>query len=274
MQESRQTPKSVHWQNKRILITGAAGFIGSHLVDLLIEKGLPKSRLRLLIAPWDTLENISHHFGLEIVRGDIRDKEVLQSVVSGCTHVFHLAAKIDFDGKAYNEYFTINVQPTENLMLEAKEAGAKKFIFYSSIGVHGLPAGIGPIRNFNEQSPPSYSNWYSRSKWEAEERVRHISHNTGMDYAIIRPASVYGSREKGPTLALYKAIKNKQFFIIGSGKNKLHYVYVRDLVEATFTAAFKSKKNAEYIIAGNNPESLASVATSIASSFSVQLQQI
>ena len=228
----------------------------------------------MLIAPWDSDENISSHSGLEVVRGDIRDSKLLKSIVADCSHIFHLAAKIDFDGKSYKEYFDVNVRPTKALMEAAAKTGAKKFIFYSTIGVHGLPAGIGPIRNFDENSPPSYSNWYGQSKWEAEEVVRSVHKRTGLEYAIIRPASVYGPREKGPTLALYRAIKKRHFFIIGSGKNELHYVYVRDLVEATYAAAFTTKKTTEYIIASDKPETLAVVATTIARSIHVQLRQI
>lgn len=255
----------------KILITGAAGFIGSHLVDKLIKDGTPKEQLRLLIAPWDTLDNLSHHHDLEIHRIDIRDKNKLVSVVSGCSVVYHLAAKIDFLGKNYKEYEEVNVLPTKWLYLAAKKNNVKKFIFFSSIGVHGLPAGIGTIENWDESHAASYTNDYGKSKWMAEEVIRSLYKQLRIPYAIIHPASVYGPREKGPTLALFKAIQHKQFVLIGSGDNLLHYVYVGDIVSAAITAAESALDSGEYIIGGPEPVSLKSVANTIAAICDVRI---
>lgn len=250
--------------NKKILITGAAGFIGSHLVDLLIKSGISKQKLRLIIAPWDSLENLSQHQGLEILRVDIRNKNQLQNAVKGCSVVYHLAAKIDFLGKTYQEYKEVNVDPTKWLYEAAAKEKVKKFISFSSIGVHGLPAGIGPMENWDESHPATYTNDYGKSKWEAEEEVRKLYKKHKLPYIIIRPASVYGPREKGPTLALYRAIYHRQFAIIGDGKNLLHYVYVGDIVMAAYVAACSDRKTGEYIIGGPAPVTLEYAAQKIA----------
>lgn len=257
-----------------ILITGAAGFIGSHLVDYLLEEGVSPKRLRLIIAPWDTTENLSQHKNLEIHKIDIRDKKALSTVAKGCEYIYHLAAKIDFDGKTYQEYEEVNVTPTETLLKVAVKNKVKKFIFYSSIGVHGLPAGIGNIINWDESHPPTYTNDYGKSKWQGEEIVRQYHEKYKLPYAIIRPASVYGPREKGPTLALFRAIKNKLFVMIGDGKNKMHYVFVKDLVAATYLAAQSKKVAGEYIVGAARPEEFMSIAQAIADSISVQLSSI
>jgi nucleoside-diphosphate-sugar epimerase len=249
----------------RILITGAAGFIGSHLVDRLLSKGVTPSQLRLLIAPWDSLENLSHLdlSKIEIVKADVRNKKKMKLICEGMNYVYHLAAKIDFDGSSYHEYKSVNVMGTRNLLDACSNQPIKKFVFYSSIGVFGLPAGVGNIEGWDETHPKTYSNWYGRSKWEAELCVvkAHKEHN--LPYAIIRPASVYGPREKGPTLALFKAIKNGKFLLIGNGENKMHYVFVGDLVEATYLAAKSRKKSGDYIIAGKEPSSLKTIVTTI-----------
>lgn len=248
---------------KKILVTGAGGFIGSHLVDLLVEKKL-QSQLRLQLLPDEPLDNISHHHGLEIVRGDIRDQTFINSIMKNVAVVYHLAARIDFDGKTYEEYENVNVTGTKYLVQAAIKEKSKKFIFYSSIGVHGLPAGIGNIENWDESHPPTYTNFYGQSKWEAEECIREAHATSGLPYTIIRPASVYGPREKGPTLALYRAIKKGHFALIGNGENKMHYVYVRDLVEATYLAGTSSNFSGEYIIAGEKPTTFKEVVKQVA----------
>ncbi|GIK83881.1 MAG: N-acetyl-alpha-D-glucosaminyl-diphospho-ditrans, octacis-undecaprenol 4-epimerase [Patescibacteria group bacterium] len=251
---------------EKILVTGAAGFIGSHLVEYLLEKKIPISSLRLFIKTGESLENLPKR-NFDIIVGDIRNKKDVAKAMETVTTVYHLAARIDFDGKTYAEYEDVNVQGTKNLLTQAvKNKNFKKFINYSSIGVHGLPAGIGDIVNWDETHEPSYTNFYGRSKWEAEKAVRAAHKKYGLAYAIIRPASVYGPREKGPTLALYKAVKSGQFLMIGNGSNKMHYVFVRDLVVATYLAGASKRSSGEYIIAGPNPTQFKDVVKYVAQS--------
>lgn len=247
----------------KILITGAAGFIGSHLVDTLLKSYSP-SQLRLIALPGDSLDNLRHHGNLEIFYGDIRDENFVIQIMSGIDVVFHLAARIDFDGKTYDEYEDVNVTATRYLLEQSVKQKVKKFIFYSSIGVHGLPAAIGDILGWNELHPPTYTNYYGQSKWEGEQLVRAFHEKYNLPYAIIRPASVYGPREKGPTFALIKAIKSKQYIQIGDGKNVMHYVFVQDLVNATILAYTSKKSAGTYIIAGASPVSLSHLSKEVA----------
>lgn len=235
----------------KILVTGAAGFIGSHLVDLLLAEKEKVSRLRLLIRGTDSLENLpSKNF--DIVRGDIADRDFVKMAMNGVEVVYHLAAKIDFDG-TWSEYKETNVDGTANLLDACKKGKVRKFINFSSIGVFGLPAGVGDILGWDEDHPKTYSNLYGRSKWEAEKLVMKAHEKKGIPYVTIRPASVYGPREKGPTYELYKVIKNNRFLPIGNGENKMHYVYVADLVKATRQAEKSKVEAGEYIIAGAEP---------------------
>jgi len=250
----------------KILITGAAGFIGSHLLDFLLELKISNRNIRLLIWDQQELKNLAHLDlnKFEIVYGDIRDKKIVVRAMKNVTDVFHLAAKVDFDGKNYHEYRATNVLGTKNLLDQAvKNKNFHKFVAYSSIAVHGLPAAVGNIINWDEMAPPLYDNFYGRSKWEMEILIRHYHRLYGLKYIIIRPASVYGPRENGPTLALVKAIKNKQFMMIGDGQNKMHYVYVQDLVAATYLAWKSKLKQGEYIIAGPDAPTLEQVVANI-----------
>lgn len=249
----------------KYLITGAAGFIGSHLVDLLLQEGVSVEQLRLIVKPNESIQNLPK-LPFDIRYADIRDRKKMFQAVSGCSVVYHLAAKIDFDGKTYEEYSDVNVVATQHLLDASVKHGVSKFIFFSSIGVYGLPAGVGNIDGYDESHPYTYSNHYGRSKWEGEECVRFAHKKYGLSYAIIRPASVYGPREKGPTLALYRAIAHGQFIQIGNGKNRMHYVYVEDLVRGARAAERSKIADVECILAGKEPTSFSDVVTSVAQS--------
>ncbi|MEP7167012.1 MAG: NAD-dependent epimerase/dehydratase family protein [Candidatus Woesebacteria bacterium] len=253
---------------KKFLITGAGGFIGSHLVDLLLSEGIRPGNMRLVIKPGETLDNLPN-LPFEIIYADIRSKTKMFRAVKGCDVVYHLAARIDFDGKTYEEYRDINVDATAYLLAAAQKYGVKKFVFFSSIGVYGLPAGVGNIDGWDETHPYTYSNFYGQSKWEGEELVRKAHKKTGLPYAIVRPASVYGPREKGPTLALYRAMAHHQFLLIGNGENKMHYVFVKDLVFGARLAEQSKKTAGEYILAGPHPLSFREIVHDVAASIHV-----
>jgi nucleoside-diphosphate-sugar epimerase len=249
----------------RYLITGAAGFIGSHLVDLLLAEGVKPQQLRLIVKPGESLANLPDQ-PFEIKVADIRDKKAMFAAVKDCEVVYHLAARIDFDGKTYESYKDVNVDATGYLLAAAQKYEVKKFVFFSSIGVYGLPAGVGDINGWNETHPYTYSNFYGESKWAGEELVRAAHQKSGLAYAIVRPASVYGPREKGPTLALYQAIKNHQFLMIGNGKNLLHYVFVKDLVKGARLAELSKQATGEYILAGPPPLTFREIVDNVAAS--------
>ncbi len=257
----------------RVLITGGAGFIGSHLVDLLLEKGCKPQQLSLLIPRGESLTNLPN-LPFSITRGDVRNSAAVSHAAKGIDTVYHLAAKIDFDGKTYNEYQSINVIGTRTLLNACKSKKIKKFVSYSTIGVYGLPAAIGPIEGWDETHPKTYTNFYGRSKWEAELEVVKAHQETGIPYVIIRPASVYGPREKGPTLALYRAIFRKRFLMVGDGMNKMHYVYVKDLVSATYLAAKSGRVSGDYIIAGATPTMFKDVVRHVAASINATVPNI
>lgn len=250
---------------KIILITGAAGFIGSHLVDELLDQGVKVKDLRLLIPKGESLENLPDE-NFEIIRGDIRDKKIVERAVKGATIIYHLAARIDFDGKTYADYFDTNVQGTQNLLDAAVKHRVKKFVFFSSIGVFGMPADVGPIVNWDEEHPKTYSNFYGLSKYEGELRVKKTYELHGLHYAIIRPASVYGPREKGPTYGMYKAIRSGLFAMLGDGTNLMHYVYVKDLVRGAIQAGESRLSAGDYILAGAKPERFKNVVNAVCKS--------
>jgi nucleoside-diphosphate-sugar epimerase len=211
---------------------------------------------------------------LDIVFGDIRNKKNIKKAMKDVDVVYHLAAKTDFEGKKYREYKNVNVLGTKNLVDACKKGGIKKFVFFSSVGVYGFPAVVGDIKGWNETHPKTFTNYYGRSKVEAEEIIVNAHQKWGLPYCIIRPTTVYGPREKGPILSLFKAIKSKVFFFIGDGDFKLHYVFVDDLIKAARLAE-KSKLNAgDYIIAGPMPEKFKDIVRYMAKSIGLSTPKL
>lgn len=252
---------------KKILITGAAGFIGSHLVEYLLKDGESIGRLRLIL-----LENESTKFlpqkKNDIVRGDIRNKDFVKKAMEGVETVYHLAAitSTSIDKSTYKMYKEVNVDGTSNLLEACARKKIQKFIFFSTVAVYGLPPWTGDIINWDESHPKTYSEAYGKSKLEAEEKIIGAHKKWGIPYAIIRPANVYGPRNFGQIYSLYKSIKNHQFFMIGNGKNKMHYVYVTDLVKAVRQIQLSPNRSGDYIIASEEPTEFGNIIRYVAES--------
>ncbi len=249
----------------KILITGASGFIGSHLVSQLLKDGVPLKNLRLFILPGESLENLPKK-DFDILWGDIRDKAAVKKAVKDVDVIYHLAARIGFDGKTHDDYFEINVDGTQNLLDAVKKNNIKKFVSFSSVAVLGLPAYVGDMKKLNENSKENYGDFYGESKWEGEKVVKKAYEKYGIPYSIIRPTSVYGPGDKKNILPLYKAVKKGYFFFIGNGKNKLDYIYVDDLVKGVIQAQKSKLKEGTYIMGVENAPTLNEVVKNVAES--------
>jgi nucleoside-diphosphate-sugar epimerase len=242
---------------KKILVTGAAGFIGSHLVEHLLDCGIRPNQIRLLIPKGESLKNLPNK-KFEIIRGDIRNIEDVKKSVKDIEVIYHLAALIVKKEYTKKDYFDVNVYGTKNLIDYVDKIKLKKFIFFSSVAIYGLPICIGDMKNISENSPKKPCEVYGKSKLKAEEFLI----NSKLPYAIIRPTSVYGPRDHSSFPNLVKAIKDHYFFIVGNGKNKLDYVFVKDLVRAAKLAEKNKKRVADYII-GGGAKSLNEIASDI-----------
>ncbi len=248
----------------KVIVTGAGGFIGSHLVDFLLTK-YPRSSLRLLVSEKDNLKNLPN-VKLDIFRGDIRNKYFVKKATEGASTIYHLASLVGFEGSSYKDYKEVNVDGTQNILDACKKEKIQKFVFVSSIAVYGLPAWTGDILNLNEDSPYNPSEMYGKSKMEAEIKVLSMYKNYGIPYTIIRPVSVYGPRDKGQVYSLYKSIKNHTFMLIGNGRNKMHYIYVRNLIEGMYQAQINKAKTSNFILGDSEPTRFRDVVEYIAKS--------
>lgn len=250
---------------KKILTTGAAGFIGSHLVEHLLEDGVKPQDLQLFIPPWESLMNLPQEM-FEIVIGDIRNKDQVKKAMNGVDIVYHLAAKTVIDGGIFDCYKDTNVDGTKNLLEAAAKEKVKKFIYFSSISVFGLPAWKGDMENYDETFPKEPSEPYGKTKLESEQLVIAAFKKWKLPYIIIRPTTVYGPRDKAGIAQLYKAIQMNIFFFIGSAKNKMDYVYVKDLVKAARIAEKSTIKNEDFIIGAGKPSTQQYIVERVAKS--------
>lgn len=163
---------------------------------------------------------------------------------------------------------------TLNLLKSCTRNKIKKFIFVSTVTVYGIPPWSGDIINWDESHPKTYSEMYGKSKLVAEKKVIEAHKKWGLPYAIIRPANIYGHRNFGQLYELYKAIKKHRFIMIGNGKNKIHYVYVLDLVKAMRQTQLDNSKSGDYIIAAKEPTEFGEMIKLIAESINQKPPQL
>jgi nucleoside-diphosphate-sugar epimerase len=233
------------------LVTGATGFVGGVLVRRLLEANeAPRVMLRSLARA----EALRAEFGdtsrrIEFVQGDLRDRESLSSAVRGVTGVYHVAAVYRETTLTDKDFFDINTDGTRALMEESERAGVKRFVHCSTGGV------LGDIKGEpgSARSPYAPDDVYQESKTEGEKIARAFFDQGRLSGAIIRPAMVYGPGDVR-FLKLFRAIARKRFLHVGPGTQWVHYVDVRDLVEAFYLAMHdKDHSGSIYCIAGRIP---------------------
>lgn len=177
-----------------ILVTGANGFVGSHLVRYLLELKKREQGDDEIVCLVRSTSDLSSLKGLNVklVLGDLRDPETLRKAVTGARYIFHLGAELYTASK--NQFLETNREGTRNL-LEAAVIHAKdsleRFLYVSSQAAAGPAPDMVPITE--EQSPPPPVSWYAQSKLEAERIV--LEHASRIPVTIVRPCSVYGERD-------------------------------------------------------------------------------
>jgi nucleoside-diphosphate-sugar epimerase len=162
------------------------------------------------------------------------------------THIFHLAVAMREGGKTDQFFESVNLEGTRRLLEAARDQGVQRFVYCSTIGIYGHRApGI-----TREDSPLRPGNIYERTKVSAERLVREFGRETGLPYAIVRPADVYGPRDQR-LLKLFEGVSRGRFPLFGPGTGRRHMVYVDDVVSAFFLAAEQDEAlGTELLIAG------------------------
>jgi nucleoside-diphosphate-sugar epimerase len=239
----------------KVLVTGGAGFIGSHLVNRLVSDGAEVKVLDNLST--GNLENIRSHVNsgrLEFLEGDIRDTSVVEKAFEGVSIVVHLAAQISV---AYSiekpaETYDVNTSGTLKLLQASAQAGVKRFVFASSCAVYGDPKFL-PITEFHPANPISP---YADSKLKAEQHCLDFHERRCFSSVVLRFFNVYGPRQglndySGVITKFISNIKQyKSLTIFGDGTQTRDFVYVSDIVEAITTSINSGKAAGETIHIG------------------------
>lgn len=192
--------------SERVLVTGADGFVGSFVCRGLIAAGLnPVAGLRTL-ARWSQLQAAVSGLSECCLLGDLSADAGLRDRLTGFSSVVHLAANTASIGEcasALQEYRRVNVRGAKSIALAAAAAGVGRFVFVSTSKVHGeATAGA----SFTEDSPAIPASAYAASKWEAEEALRSVAAESGMEMTVVRPPLVYGPGVKGNFLRLMQLV--------------------------------------------------------------------
>lgn len=227
-------------------MTGGCGFIGSHLVDLLIDQGHDVVALDNLST--GRLSNLAHQKSsknLQIIEGDLNDLSAIRAAIAGCDYVFHLAALADIVPSIVEpmNYFKSNVAATINLLEVVRDSRIKKFVYAASSSCYGIPD-LYPTRE-DAEIRPQYP--YAYTKWAGEQAALHWGKVYNFPVVSLRLFNVYGIRSRtsgtyGAVFGVFLAQKlaNQPLTIVGDGSQTRDFTYVTDVARAFYDAATSS----------------------------------
>jgi dihydroflavonol-4-reductase len=229
------------------LITGASGFVGSHLARLLVTKG---NEVRALARPTSRLEAIS---GIEIQRitGDLREPSSLDLALQGVHRVFHVAADYRLWASNPREIYQNNVDGTRNLLTASRRAGIERFIYTSTVGTIAVP-GVSSLPN--EATAARLNQMighYKRSKFLAEQEAMRAARE-GLPVVIVNPTTPVGPGDWKPTPTgrmIVDFLNGRTPAYVDSG---LNIVAVEDVAEGHWLAAERGRTGERYLLGGDN----------------------
>jgi UDP-glucose 4-epimerase len=247
------------------VVTGGAGFVGSHMVDLLVERGYRVHVVDNLVG--GRLENLRRHEGradVRIFQSDIRKfipgSRESDEVFNGARYVFHFAGIGDIVPSIERplEYMSVNVQGTAHVLECARHVGVRKFVYSASSSCYGL-ADV-PTRE-NHPIAPQYP--YALSKYQGEEAVFHWHRVYGLPANSIRIFNAYGTRVRtsgayGAVFGVFlrQKLASVPFTVVGDGTQRRDFVYATDVAQAFLAAAETDRVGEVYNLGTGNPQSV------------------
>lgn len=230
----------------KALVTGGAGFIGSHVIRSLQKRG---TEVRTLVLPGENTINL-RDLDVEQVQGNVLDAEAIKRAVAGCDQVYHLAAIYALWLPDMNLIRRVNVEGTENVLTAARDAGVSKVVFTSSIAA--FSGGANPIAT--EESSfelGGTGNLYSQTKYESQQLALRFA-KEGMDISIVAPCPPIGPGDLGPTPTgrLVLSVVNLPIGLVTDAWTNA--VDVRDVAEGHVLAAEKGKSGECYLLGNQN----------------------
>ena len=243
------------------VVTGGAGFIGSHMVDQFVDNGFRVRVIDNLIGGREA--NLEQHFAnpdVELVESDIRQYQPGDALFEGVKYVIHYAGIGDIVPSIEKpiEYMSTNVQGTVQMLECARAAGVEKFVYAASSSCYGL-ADV-PTR---EDHPivPEYP--YALSKFQGEQAALHWHHVYGLPVNSIRIFNAYGTRSRtsgayGAVFGVFlrQKLADAPFTVVGDGTQSRDFLYVTDIAAAFYAAAISSTVGQVYNLGAGNPQSV------------------
>ena len=220
----------------KTLVTGGTGFVGSHLVRALLERG---EEVRCLVRPNSRLDNLKD-LAVEFASGDLRDLQSLREAIRSCQVVYHCAADYRLWCADPREMYEINVQGSDNVMQAASDGNVQAIVYTSTVGCLGLNENDDPA---NEETPVSLDDMighYKRSKFLAEQKVKEWAAR-GLPVVIVNPSTPVGELDIKPTPTgkiIVDFLRGKMFGYVDTGMNLID---VRDCAEGHVLAAERGR---------------------------------
>lgn len=247
---------------KNVLVTGGAGFIGSHLIDHLVQEGHAVTVLDNFSTGREA--NLAHQKeNIKIVNADIADFDSILPHFKGQEIVFHLAALADIVPSIVNPrgYYASNVMGTMCVVEAARLSGVKKLVYTASSSCYGIPpAGFYPTP---ETAPINPQYPYALTKYLGEQTVLHWGQIYDLPVVSLRLFNVYGPRSRtsgtyGAVFGVFLAQKldRKPYTVVGDGNQTRDFIYVTDVARAFIAAAFSNVKNEVFNVGAGKPQSV------------------
>jgi len=228
-------------------VTGATGFLGSHVARVLLEQG---ADLRLLVRPTSDLRNVQD-LRAEQAIGDLRDSGSVEKAMSGCDVVFHVAADYRLWAPDSDQMYRSNVEGTRTILDAARKNYVRRVVYTSSVATMGFTADGSPA---DENSPVSFENMighYKRSKYMAEQ-IAIAEGRSGLDVVIVNPSTPVGERDIKPTPTgriILDFLKKKFPAYVDTG---LNLVDATECARGHVAALEKGRSGERYILGGEN----------------------
>jgi dihydroflavonol-4-reductase len=233
---------------KKVLVTGAAGFIGSHVVSQLLDQNV---EVRAFIKPKENTANIKD-FDIEIMEGDVLDLAKVKKAIKGVDTIFHLAAIYAIWMENWKWIYEVNLQGSRNILWEAfKASHIKRVVYTSSVAAIGMTPDTKPSNEKTPFNQYDLGSHYVLTKYLSQQEALGFAQN-GLDLVVVNPAFPFGFNDIGPTPT------GKMIIDILSGINRtsfkggINIVDVRDVAKGHILAAEKGKKGECYILGNKN----------------------
>ena len=233
----------------RALVTGAAGFTGSHLVRYLAQAG---DDVKAFVRDRSRTPEFDRN-RVEVVEGDLTDAGSLQRAITGVDVVYNIAARYREAGRPAAEYRAVNATAVGTILETAKAAGARRVVQCSTVGVHGdvehPPA--------TEDAPLRPGDVYQETKLEGEQIGRETAARTGVELVIARPTGIYGPGDRR-LFKVFGHIARRRFVMLGRGRNYYHLTFIEDLCAGfRLCGTVPAAANRTYILGGGEVTTLA-----------------